>query len=97
MDKHKKLLPKPINAPINIEKILRKHRNKVASLQFRHDILQATKRQNYINEYDRINGELSNDITHGHVSHAHLAARKQKLKEIFHESFEEALHEIYNK
>jgi hypothetical protein len=53
MYKHNKL-PKPINAPINIETILRKHKTKVASLQLRHDIIQANKRQNYINEYDRI-------------------------------------------
>ena len=32
MYKHSKL-PKPINAPINIETILRKHKTKVASLQ----------------------------------------------------------------
>ena len=96
MYKHSKL-PKPINAPINIETILRKHKTKVASLQLRHDILQATKRQNYINEYDRINGYLSHNITHGHVSHTHLTARKERLKELFHESFEDAVHEINNK
>ena len=79
MYKHSKL-PKTINAPINIETILRKHKTKVASLQLRHDIIQANKRQNYINEYDRINGYLSHNITHGHVSHAHLTARKETLK-----------------
>ena len=96
MYKHSKL-PKPINAPINIETILRKHKTKVASLQLRHDIIQATKRQNYINEYDRINGYLSHNITHGHVSHAHLTARKETLKELFQQSFKPQMHELYSK
>jgi len=96
MDKHSKL-PKPINAPINIEKILRKHKTKVASLQLRHDIIQANKRQNYINEYDRINGYLMHNITHGHESHAHLTSRKERLKELFAQSFIPQMHELYSK
>jgi len=96
MYKHSKL-PKPIIAPINTETILRKHKTKVASLQLRHDIIQATKRQNYINEYDRINGELSHNITHGHISHARLTARKDILKELFIQSFKPQMHELYNK
>ena len=96
MYKHSKL-PKQIHAPINIETILRKHKTKVASLQLRHDIIQATKRQNYINEYDRINGELSHNITHGHVSHTRLVARKERLKELFHQSFIPQMHELFNK
>ena len=96
MYKHSKL-PKPINAPINIETILRKHKTKVASLQLRHDIIQANKRQNYINEYDRINGILSHNIAHGHVSHDYLTKRKDQLKDLFEQSFKEQMHELYNK
>ena len=55
------------------------------------------KRQNYINEHDRIKGELSHNITQGHISYATLTARQKRLKELFAESFEDALHEINNK
>ena len=79
MDKPKKL-PTFVKAPIDAEKVLKRHATRVASLQLRHDIIQANKRQNYINEYDRINGILSNNIAHGHVSAAYLTNRKTRLK-----------------
>ena len=53
MFKHKKL-PTPTNPPINTAKVLKMHKERVASVQLRHDMIQANKRQNYINEYDRI-------------------------------------------
>ena len=96
MFKHKKL-PTPTNPPINTAKVLKMHKERVASVQLRHDMIQANKRQNYINEYDRINGMLSYNITHWHISHDHLTKRKERLKELFNESFEDALHELYNK
>ena len=96
MDKHKNL-PTPINPPINTAKVLRMHKERVASVQLRHDMIQANKRQNYINEYDRINGSLSNNIAHGHVSAAYLTNRKEKLKDLFEQSFKEQMHELYNK
>ena len=73
------------------------HRERVASVQLRHDMIQANIRQNYINEYDRINGVLSHNITHGHISYDHLTKRKDKLKEWFQQSFKEQMHELYNK
>ena len=81
MDKPKKL-PTFVKAPIDAEKVLKRHATRVASLQLRHDIIQANKRQNYINEYDRINGYLMHNITHEHVSHAHLTSRKEQLKNL---------------
>ena len=96
MFKHKKL-PSPVNPPINTAKVLRAHRERIASLQLRHDMIQANKRQNYINEYDRINGLLSHNITHGHISHSHLTKRKETLKDLFEQSFKNEMHELYNK
>ena len=96
MYKHENL-PTPINPPINTAKVLRKHKERVASVQLRHDMIQANKRQNYINEYDRINGILSNNIAHGHVSAAYLTNRKEKLTDLFEQSFKEQMHELYNK
>ena len=96
MDKPKKL-PTFVKAPIDAEKVLKRHATRVASLQLRHDMIQANKRQNYINEYDRINGYLMHNITHGHVSHAHLTNRKEQLKLLFEKSFKPEMHELYNK
>ena len=95
MYKHKKL-PTPTN-PINTSKMLRMHKERIASVQLRHDMIQANKRQNYINEYDRINGILSNNIAHGYDSAAYLTNRKEKLKDLFEQSFKEQMHELYNK
>ena len=96
MYKHKNL-PTTINPPINTAKVLRTHKERIASVQLRHDMIQANKRQNYINEYDRINGILSNSIAHGHVSAAYLTNRKEKLKDLSEQSFKEQMHELYNK
>ena len=96
MYKHKKL-PTPTNPPINTSKMLRMHKERIASVQLRHDMIQANKRQSYINEYDRNKGYLSHNITHGHVSHAHLTARKEILKELFQQSFKPQMHELYSK
>jgi hypothetical protein len=79
MYKHKQL-PSQSRPPTNTAKVLRMHKERVASVQLRHDMIQANKRQNYINEYDRINGILSNNIAHGHVSAAYLTNRKTRIK-----------------
>ncbi len=96
MYKHKKL-PTPTNPPVNTSKMLRMRKERIASAQLRHDMIQANKRQNYINEYDRINGILSNNIAHGHISAAYLTNRKEKLNDLFEQSFKEQMHELYNK
>ncbi len=96
-DKFPEYLPKANRPPVNLKDVFKKRKEQHESIQLRHDIINAVKRQNYINEYDRINGYLSHNITHGHISHAHLTARKERLKELFHESFEDAVHEINNK
>ena len=103
MYKHKKfdskfeeIIPTIKKSPVDMHKILTKHKEKHESIQLRHDIIQANRRQNYINEYDRINGYLTHNITHGHISHDVLTKRKERLKELFDESFESALHELYD-
>ena len=95
-DKFQEYLPKIKKPPVNLKDVFKKRKEQHESIQFRRDILQANKRQNYINEYDRINGILSHNITHGHVSEAHLTTRKKRLKELFDESFEDKKHELYN-
>ena len=43
----------------NLKDVFKKRKEQHESIQLRHDIINAVKRQNYINEYDRINGYLS--------------------------------------
>ena len=69
------------------------HKERIASVQLRHDMIQANKRQNYINEYDRINGMLTHNITHWHISYDHLTKRREKLKDLFEQSFKDQMHE----
>ena len=92
-----KNLPIITKAPISYATILRKGRIKEASLQFRHDVAKARIRQNYMNEFDRIKGMLSHNITHGHYDYQRLKNRQTELKSLFDESFKEPLHELYKK
>ena len=103
MNKHKKLapnqglVPKMINPPFQLEAFLKKLKKKEALLQYRHDMLNATRRQNYINEYERIAGLLSQSVTSRHVDHNRLMNRQAELKQLFDESFDKPRHEISRK
>ena len=92
-----KKLPIITRAPISYATILRKGRIKEASLQYRHDVANSRQIQNYINEYDRIKGMLSHNITHGHYDYQRLKNRQEELKTLFDESFNKPLHDIYKK
>ena len=96
-DKFQEYLPKIKKPPVNLKDVFKKRKEQHESVQLRHDIIQANQRQNYINEYDRINGYLTHNITHGHISREYLTKRKERLKELFNERFEDALHELYFK
>ena len=95
-DKFQENIPIIKRPPVKLQDLLKKKKEQHESVQYRHDIIQANKRQNYMNEYDRINGILSHNIAHGHVSHEHLTNRKNRIKELFDESFENKKHELYN-
>ena len=104
MYKHKKfdskfeaIIPTIKTAPVDLHKIFKKRKEQHESVQLRHDIIQHSKRQNYINEYDRIKAYLTHNIAHSHVSRDVLEQRRKRLKELFDESFGGALHELYNK
>ena len=103
MNKHQKLapnqalVPKMINAPFSLEHFLKKLKRKEALLQYRLDIEKATRRQNYINEYDRIAGILSHSVTHRHMDHHRLMNRQEELKKLFDESFDKPRRDISRK
>jgi hypothetical protein len=80
--------------------IKKEKRIKPSSVTFRHAILKKMQQQNYINEYDRIVGELSPYASvfgkyYLDPAHNNLEKRKDKLKELFKNSHHEPRHEIY--
>ena len=64
-DKFQEYLPTIKRPPVKLKDLLKKKKEQHESVHYRHDIIQANKRQNYIDEYDRINGMLTNNIAHG--------------------------------
>ena len=42
-----------------IPNMLEEHKKRTESLQFRHNLLQTQKRNNYVNEYERLDGYLN--------------------------------------
>ena len=68
-----------------------------ASVKYRHDLLKHQERSNYINEYDRLKGEIERsklDKLHGY---SRLEARLKKIKELAKLSINGEPHEIYQK
>ena len=93
MNKHQKLapnqvlVPKMINPPFSLEVFLKKLKRKEALIKYRQDMHEATKRLNYINEYERIAGLLSKSTTHSFMDSSRLKNRQAELKRLLDESF----------
>ena len=81
------LIPKIGNAPVSLATIFKKQNIKDASLSYRRDIMQANKRQMYMNEYDRLKGMLTSNISHGHHDFDRLKNRQDELKLLYANSF----------
>ena len=45
--------------------VIKEYQDKVASVQFRHDMLQRQKNANYVNEYNRLRGKLEHTVVRG--------------------------------
>ena len=103
MNKSKKLnpnqglVPKMIHPPFSLQSFMRKLKTKQALLQYRQDVMSATNRQNYINEYDRIAGLLSHSVTHRDIDHNRLKNRQAELKHLHEQSFNPTGHDISRK
>lgn len=103
MNKHNKFMlsqsqiPTITKSPVSYATIVKKGNIRAASLQYRHDVLQATNRQNYINEYDRLKGMLTSNISHGNHDYDRLQRRQQELTNLFTQSFNKITpnHELY--
>ena len=75
----------------------RESRIKPASTTNRNDIIKRTHSANFINEYDRISGEIANYArVFGHLHTVEkLKKRQEELKKLFHDSNHEPRHEIW--
>ena len=68
----------------NYKHIMKEYQDKVASIQFRHDMLQRQKNANYQNEYNRLRGHLEHTVLRGENLHR-LQHRMADLKSMLHE------------
>jgi hypothetical protein len=89
----------------------REKRIKPSSVTFRHNILKKMLQSNYINEYDRILGELApyasvfgkdavlsknkEERSYIDATHKRLTERQEELRRLFKTSHHEPRHEIY--
>jgi hypothetical protein len=62
----------------NLKNQLDAHETKARSIQFRNNVLERQKVNNYNNELDRVRGELSNSVLRGN-SRDHLIKRRNEL------------------
>jgi hypothetical protein len=63
----------------NLKKILEAHETREASIALRKRFYERQRHNNYMNEYNRIRGELSRSVLKG-ASKAHLEKRKKTLE-----------------
>jgi len=68
----------------NYKHIMKEYQDKVASIHFRHDMLQRQKNANYQNEYNRLRGHLEHTVVRGENLHR-LQHRMADLKSMLHE------------
>jgi hypothetical protein len=68
----------------NYKHIMKEYQDKVASIHFRHDMLQRQKNANYQNEYQRLRGHLEHTVVRGENLHR-LQHRMAELKSMLHE------------
>ena len=65
----------------NLKNILEAHETRTASIALRKKWYDKQKNNNYMNEYNRIRGELSRSVLKG-ASRAHLENRKKTLESL---------------
>ena len=98
---NKLLVPEGKNKAYEIM-MKREGRVKPASVIFRRDLIAKQQRANYINEFDRLNGEIesyANTFNRPGSSHimSVLKNRQVELKRLFRESHHEKSHPITQK
>jgi len=80
-----------------LEQLKEKVQNHVQNAHRRNQWLEATKRKNYIQEYDRLHGALSVlNKDRNAIGIQNLRDRMSHLRDLAHASMEGASHEIYS-
>ena len=67
-----------------------------ASVKYRDDLVKHQERSNYINEYDRLKGEIERRRVRG-LQSVKLKNRQSDLKTLAKQSLNEPIHDIYKK
>jgi hypothetical protein len=81
MNSFERVTDKHIRYYTNLKNQLDIHETKARSIQFRKNVLERQKVNNYNNELDRIRGELSNTVLRGN-SREHLIKRRIELTKL---------------
>jgi hypothetical protein len=84
-----------IPAKYSHEEIMKKHRIKHASIQFRTDLIRAHARASYQNEYSRLSSMLHNHLLHQSYPEREILERRlADIKKLAGESVHSQNHEI---
>jgi hypothetical protein len=83
------------NNALLLTEVEKKREHQSKSIAFRRNVLESQRRSNYINEYDRIKGEIEHRrVKHMPVMNA-LELRKTNLKQLAQLSLHGDVHDIF--
>ena len=91
--KSQEYMKKPI---LNLTDIEQKRAHAVSSVKYCDDLLKHQQRSNYINEYDRLKGEIERRRVRG-LQSVTLKNRQSDLKKLAKQSLNEPMHDIYER
>ena len=80
----------------NLTDIEQKRAHAVSSVKYRHDLLNNQQRGTYINEYDRLKGEIERRRVRG-LQSVTLKNRQSDLTKLAKQSLKEPMHDIYKR
>ena len=84
------------NPILNLTDIEQNRAHAVSSVKHRDDLLKHQQRSNYINEYDRLKGEIERRRVRG-LQSVTLKNRQSDLTKLAKQSLNEPTHDIYKK
>ena len=76
------LLPQPRKQRMTYKDILTNYQDKVASINFRNDMIKRAKNSNYVNEHNRLSGALRGTILPDATLHR-ITNRQNHLRKVF--------------
>ena len=76
------LLPQPKRRKLTYRDILKEYQDKVASINFRNDMIKRSNNANYVNEHNRLAGALRGTILPDATLHR-ITNRQNHLRQVF--------------